>query len=144
MQTVLQDLRYACRTMIKARGFSAINQPSEVRSAEDFGAEALSDRLTGVGALSWAEPLSLFSLRAFGVFYMSLGIGFAVPVNTNAWNRIRYTLLAAVYDRAPFVVSSPNHSLAVPREPMWRHCVYLPGDAAALAWYAATRWRRDA
>ncbi|MFP2904932.1 oxygen-independent coproporphyrinogen III oxidase [Pyxidicoccus sp. 3LFB2] len=27
---------------------------------EDFGAEALSDRLTGVGALSWAEPLSLY------------------------------------------------------------------------------------
>ena len=23
----------------------------------------------------------------------------AVPVNTNAWNRVRYTLLAPVYDR---------------------------------------------
>ena len=46
---------------------------------------------------------------------------------------------AAVHGKAPFVVSSPNHSLAVPREPMWRHCVYLPGDAEALAWYRETQ-----
>src|SRR5205085_586979 len=46
---------------------------------------------------------------------------------------------AAVHGKAPFVVSSPNHSLAVPREPMWQGCVYLPGDAAALAWYEETQ-----
>ena len=46
---------------------------------------------------------------------------------------------AAVHGKAPFVVSSPNHSLAVPREPMWKGCVYLPGDRKALAWYEETQ-----
>jgi aryl-alcohol dehydrogenase-like predicted oxidoreductase len=34
--------------------------------------------------------------------------------------------------------SSPNLSLAVPKEPMWPDCVTVSGDAAALAWYRAT------
>jgi aryl-alcohol dehydrogenase-like predicted oxidoreductase len=62
-------------------------------------------------------------------------------VGGSSWTTARLGMAntyAALNGRAPFVVSSPNHSLAVPREPMWRHCVYLPGDAAALAWYAAT------
>lgn len=46
---------------------------------------------------------------------------------------------AAVHGKTPLLVSSPNHSLAVPKEPMWQGCRYLPGDAAALDWYAQTQ-----
>jgi aryl-alcohol dehydrogenase-like predicted oxidoreductase len=46
---------------------------------------------------------------------------------------------AAVHGLTPMVVSSPNHSLAVPNEPMWNGCVYLPGDDAAQAWYTSTQ-----
>jgi aryl-alcohol dehydrogenase-like predicted oxidoreductase len=46
---------------------------------------------------------------------------------------------AAVHGKTPLLVSSPNHSLAVPREPMWQGCRYLPGDAAALRWYTQTQ-----
>jgi 1-deoxyxylulose-5-phosphate synthase len=35
----------------------------------------------------------------------------------------------------PFAASSPNLSLAVPKEPMWPGCVSVAGDAPALAWY---------
>jgi len=37
-----------------------------------------------------------------------------------------------------FAASSPNLSLAVPKEPMWPDCVSVSGDAEALAWYRAT------
>jgi 1-deoxyxylulose-5-phosphate synthase len=35
----------------------------------------------------------------------------------------------------PFAASSPNLSLAVPKEPMWADCVSVSGDEAALDWY---------
>jgi 1-deoxyxylulose-5-phosphate synthase len=38
----------------------------------------------------------------------------------------------------PFAASSPNLSLAVPKEPMWPDCVSVSGDATALAWYRRT------
>lgn len=44
---------------------------------------------------------------------------------------------AAGHERRPFAVSSPNLSLAVPNEPMWKDCVSVSGDEAALAWYRA-------
>jgi aryl-alcohol dehydrogenase-like predicted oxidoreductase len=46
---------------------------------------------------------------------------------------------AEAHGLVPFAVSSPNHSLAVPNEPMWVGCVYLPGDAEAIEWYGRTR-----
>jgi 1-deoxyxylulose-5-phosphate synthase len=46
---------------------------------------------------------------------------------------------AAAHGKTPMLVSSPNHSLAVPREPMWLGCRYLPGDDAALRWYTETQ-----
>jgi aryl-alcohol dehydrogenase-like predicted oxidoreductase len=69
-------------------------------------------------------------------------VGNTKVVGGSSWTTQRLGMAnsyAAVYGKAPFVVSSPNHSLAVPREPMWRHCVYLPGDREALAWYAQTQ-----
>lgn len=42
---------------------------------------------------------------------------------------------ATAHSLAPFAASSPNLSLAVPKEPMWADCVSVSGDAAALAWY---------
>jgi len=39
----------------------------------------------------------------------------------------------------PFHVSSPNLALAVPNEPMWAGCVYVPGDDEAYQWYSRTR-----
>jgi aryl-alcohol dehydrogenase-like predicted oxidoreductase len=46
---------------------------------------------------------------------------------------------AGIHGRAPMVVSSPNHSLAVTNEPMWQGCVSIAGDPTALAWYTATQ-----
>jgi aryl-alcohol dehydrogenase-like predicted oxidoreductase len=43
---------------------------------------------------------------------------------------------AREHGRRPFVVSSPNVALAVPKEPPWPGCVSIAGDAAARAWYA--------
>jgi aryl-alcohol dehydrogenase-like predicted oxidoreductase len=40
---------------------------------------------------------------------------------------------------AAFAASSPNLSLAVPNEPMWRDVVSISGDAAALEWYRRTQ-----
>ena len=63
-------------------------------------------------------------------------------VGGSSWSHERLGLAnsyAAVHEKAPLLVSSPNHSLAVPREPMWQGCRYLPGDAAALTWYAQTQ-----
>jgi aryl-alcohol dehydrogenase-like predicted oxidoreductase len=68
--------------------------------------------------------------------------GKATAVGGSSWTTARLGMAncyAAAHGKAPFVVSSPNHSLAVPREPMWKHCVYLPGDEAALAWYEQTQ-----
>jgi 1-deoxyxylulose-5-phosphate synthase len=42
---------------------------------------------------------------------------------------------AREHDLTPFVVSSPNLSLAVPNEPMWKDCVSVNGDREALDWY---------
>jgi aryl-alcohol dehydrogenase-like predicted oxidoreductase len=42
---------------------------------------------------------------------------------------------AAAKGLRPFVVSSPNVALAVPKEPMWAGCISLAGDEEALAWY---------
>ena len=39
----------------------------------------------------------------------------------------------------PMAVSSPNLSLAVPKEPMWPDCISVSGDARALEWYRRTR-----
>jgi 1-deoxyxylulose-5-phosphate synthase len=63
-------------------------------------------------------------------------------VGGSSWSTRRLGMAnsyAAVHGKAPFTVSSPNHSLAVPREPMWKGCVYLPGDRKALAWYEETQ-----
>jgi aryl-alcohol dehydrogenase-like predicted oxidoreductase len=35
----------------------------------------------------------------------------------------------------PFAASSPNLSLAVPKEPMWADCISVSGDARSLTWY---------
>jgi len=45
---------------------------------------------------------------------------------------------AAAHGLTPFAASSPNFSLAVPREPPWEDCVSLSGPAGAAArdWYA--------
>jgi aryl-alcohol dehydrogenase-like predicted oxidoreductase len=68
--------------------------------------------------------------------------GKAAVVGGSSWTTRRLGMAnsyAAVHGKAPFAVSSPNHSLAVPNEPMWAGCTYLPGDAEALAWYAETQ-----
>jgi len=60
-------------------------------------------------------------------------------VGGSSWSTERLGLAntyAALHGKTPLLVSSPNHSLAVPREPMWQGCRYLPGDGAALSWYA--------
>jgi aryl-alcohol dehydrogenase-like predicted oxidoreductase len=46
---------------------------------------------------------------------------------------------AQTHDLQPFVASSPNLSLAVPKEPMWPDCVSVSGDAPALEWYHASQ-----
>jgi aryl-alcohol dehydrogenase-like predicted oxidoreductase len=43
---------------------------------------------------------------------------------------------AREHGKHPFVVSSPNVALAVPKEPPWPGCVSIAGDEAARAWYA--------
>lgn len=42
---------------------------------------------------------------------------------------------AAARGIRPFVASSPNLALAVPKEPMWQDCVTIAGEPEALAWY---------
>ncbi|HEV2121540.1 MAG TPA: aldo/keto reductase [Chloroflexota bacterium] len=42
---------------------------------------------------------------------------------------------AREHNLVPFAVSSPNLSLAVPNEPMWKDCVSVNGDAEAVDWY---------
>src|SRR5688572_13586005 len=43
---------------------------------------------------------------------------------------------ARAHGKHPFVVSSPNVALAVPKEPPWPGCVSIAGDESARAWYA--------
>jgi aryl-alcohol dehydrogenase-like predicted oxidoreductase len=42
---------------------------------------------------------------------------------------------AAAHGLRPFVVSSPNLALAVPKEPLWHEVLSITGDREALAWY---------
>jgi hypothetical protein len=52
------------------------------------------------------EPLSLFSLRAFGVFYLSLGIGFAVLVADRRADAIRVGLWCGLTLIAPILAAT--------------------------------------
>jgi aryl-alcohol dehydrogenase-like predicted oxidoreductase len=45
---------------------------------------------------------------------------------------------AAEHGLQPFSVSSPNHALAVPNEPMWAGCISIADDTEAQAWYRQT------
>src|SRR6266542_2831393 len=68
--------------------------------------------------------------------------GKTLVVGGSSWSTRRLGMAnsyAAAHGKAPLAVSSPNHSLAVPREPMWQGCVYLPGDTEALDWYTQTQ-----
>jgi aryl-alcohol dehydrogenase-like predicted oxidoreductase len=63
-------------------------------------------------------------------------------VGGSSWSTRRLGMAnsyAAAHGHAPLLVSSPNHSLAVPREPMWQGCSYIPGDQETFDWYRQTQ-----
>jgi hypothetical protein len=95
------------------------------------------------------EPLSLFSLRAFGVFYLSLGIGFAVVVRDRRAEAVVAGMWCGVALVVPILVATAVYAdsfdlgqhpgqLAYPLA----YVAALVGAVTILLW--ARRYRSDA